>query len=413
MIIGQILFFLLMFAPRAWQSVKIPLVVLAVVLLVYHYVRHSRKKLNYIVMGWFAILLSFGFIWSLVGALNDNPGLLDLFRLNVIWVVLYALFVFYIDTLDKYNSLTKTMVWATIAISLYNFAIALSAFDYIPNINDLLQIDSEYTSHIGIHEGFLHLTSHNIGSLTFLAPFVWCLYAIRTHTDFGISRTLLLIAVISSIVAVLISGRRVLWLEMMVAPILLLTFSHFTSDKGIARNIVKLYLVMFLFLIVAGYYSATTLEWNYSDMQEHFTSAFVSEEERKDQSIALWNGFLESPLVGSGFGRGVGDVVRDDAHPWNYELSYMLLLYNTGILGSVVYAFCLGQIYYFGIKQIKYDICDISIMISLLVAFSCFILANATNPYLQSFDFMWALFLPIAYINISLLRQYSEKEYQK
>jgi hypothetical protein len=39
------------------------------------------------------------------------------------------------------------------------------------------------------------------------------------------------------------------------------------------------------------------------------------------------------------------------------------------------------------------------IMLPLSVGLAAFLIANATNPYLLKFDFMWALFLPLALIN--------------
>ena len=132
--------------------------------------------MNFTVIVWFAILLSYGVIWNFIGAINGNPGLSDTFRLNVLWVILYALYVFYIDSIEKIHSLVITMVWATLAISIYNIAIVLSAVDIMPNVNIFLKIDDDLTSDIGIHAGFIQIVSNNIGSLTFLAPFVFSLY---------------------------------------------------------------------------------------------------------------------------------------------------------------------------------------------------------------------------------------------
>jgi hypothetical protein len=34
----------------------------------------------------------------------------------------------------------------------------------------------------------------------------------------------------------------------------------------------------------------------------------------------------------------------------------------------------------------------------------CFLLANATNPYLAKFDYLWTIFLPLAYVNFWRLK---------
>jgi hypothetical protein len=38
-----------------------------------------------------------------------------------------------------------------------------------------------------------------------------------------------------------------------------------------------------------------------------------------------------------------------------------------------------------------------------LVGSACFLLGNATNAYLGKFDYLWVLFLPVAYVNLWLL----------
>jgi len=392
----------MMFAPAAWQFIKIPIVIVSVALLILYYLREIRKELNILLIIWFAVLLSYGIIWSFIGELNSNPGVSDLFRLNVIWVVLYALYVFYIDTTDKFKSLVKTMVWATIAISLYNIAIALSAIDIIPNVNSFLAVDDELTNTIGFYQNFITLQSNNIGSLVFLAPFVLALYVTNSSYFFGLSKRILAVSVLLAIITVLISGRRALWLEMIVTPFLLFLFNLHNVDKSSikpTRSIIKFYLVTFLLLIATGLLLTNYFGWDVNLFKDRFTNAFESGV-RQEQAAALFKGFIESPLIGSGFGIGVEDVVRSYERPWTYELTYMLMLYNTGILGSTLYIICCGIIYLCLIRFIKNGLHDNAITSSLLNAFTCFIIANSTNPYFGTYDYMWMLYFPMAYINV-------------
>ena len=396
------MFFLMMFAPAAWQFIKIPLVIISVALLLLHYIRNIKKVMNVTVIVWFAILLSYGIIWSFIGAIKGNPGLTDTFRLNVMWVVLYALYVFYIDSIRKFNSLVNTMVWATIAISIYNLAIVLSVFDVIPNVNLLLQIDDELTNAVGVHQGFIQLTSDNIGSLTFLAPFVLTLYIMSSASLSRVSKSVLFASVILSIITVVLSGRRALWLEMLVTPFLIVIINCFSYNKYTlknTKNFAMFYTVAVILLITVGSFLTYYTNWDLSLFIDRFMNAFESGGVRHEQAVALLKGFIESPLIGTGFGIGVPDVVRSDVRPWTYELTYVLMLYNTGILGTAFYVICIGIIYYYSILFIKYGFPDKAITSSLLVAFTCFLIANATNPYFGTYDYMWMLYLPVAYIN--------------
>lgn len=49
-------------------------------------------------------------------------------------------------------------------------------------------------------------------------------------------------------------------------------------------------------------------------------------------------------------------------------------------------------------------------MLAVLTGVSGLLIANATNPYLAKFDFMWVLFLPLAIINRHLLEKSIEKD---
>jgi hypothetical protein len=409
MLLGNILFFMMLFAPRAWQVFKMPLVAVAAVLLAAYYVRKAGTTLNRSTVAWFALLLSYGFIWSLIGVYHSNPGVYDFFRLNVVWVLLYALFVFYVDTTDKFIVLAKTMVWAAIAVSAYDISVVLSAFDVLPNVNTYLRIDDIYTSAIGIYEGFIQLTAHNVGTLTFLAPFLVSACVMKSDVELGVSRNILLAATILSIVAVLISGRRALWLEMLIVPFLLAAFNWILRGgraKGVLKKTLLGYAAAVALLAVVGHVLTTYAGWNFAAMSGHFTQAFAAEDVRAEQGVALWNGFKGSPVFGTGFGVGVPEVIRNEQSPWIYELSYLLILYNTGILGTLMYALCLGFVYYYGYYIVKMNLCGNSVILPLLVGFTCFLIANATNPYFSSYDFMWVLFLPVCYINIILNRQH-------
>lgn len=401
--LANILFFLMMFAPAGLQFIKIPIVIISVIFLLLKYMREIEKNLNVTVIIWFLVLLMYGIIWNFIGALKDNPGVSDTFRLNVIWVVLYALYVFYIDSVEKFKSLLKTMIWATIAISIYNIAIVLSVFDIIPNVNLFLQIDDELTNAIGVHSGFIQLTSNNIGSLTFLAPFVLSLYIMKSTLVFRFSKIVLISSVTLSIITVIISGRRALWLEMLIAPLLIGFFNYSQNKSNTIRTrnrFIKFYSFAILLLIAVGYFLTYYINWELSLFIDRFIAAFTSDGVRYEQAVALLNGFIESPLIGSGFGVGVPDVVRSDVRPWTYELTYVLMLYNTGILGSTLYIVCIAIIYRSFFKYLKNDSNDNAITYSLFIGLTCYIISNSTNPYFGSYDFMWPLYLPIAYINV-------------
>jgi hypothetical protein len=124
---------------------------------------------------------------------------------------------------------------------------------------------------------------------------------------------------------------------------------------------------------------------------------------RRDQFLALVDGWLQQPVFGSGQGAPAPGFIRSVETPWSYELTYLALLYHTGIVGFVVYTAGLfwtflksRQIARTGWPQAPY-------LVATLVGTASFVLANATNPYLEKYDSIWVLFLPIAFINVWLI----------
>jgi len=98
-------------------------------------------------------------------------------------------------------------------------------------------------------------------------------------------------------------------------------------------------------------------------------------------------------------------VIRAADMPWAYELAYLGLLYHTGLVGLVLYAVGVSWIYVEGIRVIRKGSLLSPLMVSILTGTSTFLIANATNPYLEKFDYVWTIFLPLAVVNASLLNR--------
>lgn len=134
---------------------------------------------------------------------------------------------------------------------------------------------------------------------------------------------------------------------------------------------------------------------------DRFIGAFENNDNniRYTQAKALWEGFEEYPLFGSGAGIGVDNFVRDTEYPWRYELSYNLILYNSGIVGFCIYG--VAHIFLIALLYKKAKRKD-PIASALLLSYSVVLVANATNPYFSSsFDFLWFIFIPLMYLNIN------------
>ncbi len=109
---------------------------------------------------------------------------------------------------------------------------------------------------------------------------------------------------------------------------------------------------------------------------------------RQIQFFELVNFWLKNPFFGNGLGSHP-DYIRSETNPSSYELFYLSLLNQIGILGIVLFFIFLLSIYSF-INNKKMNIIWFGILGVLVASF--------TNPYLDRFDFIFILFLPILFI---------------
>jgi len=83
----------------------------------------------------------------------------------------------------------------------------------------------------------------------------------------------------------------------------------------------------------------------------------------------------------------------------------MALLYHTGLVGTLIYAVAVLWVFWMGLKIVRSGHPYGIYLLPILVGSALFLIANATNPYLEKFDYLWVIFLPVAFINHWLLSQ--------
>ncbi len=135
----------------------------------------------------------------------------------------------------------------------------------------------------------------------------------------------------------------------------------------------------------------------------------VAPEERVLEPVAVVAGRVVLAEVGAS---ALGPL-RSVEMPWAYELSYAALLFHTGIIGFLIYSSGVICIFWMGLKIMRSGHWLGIYMLPVLVGTTCFLIANATNPYLEKFDYIWVIFLPVALINIWLLNKGKSCHFQK
>jgi hypothetical protein len=319
-----------------------------------------------------------------------------------------------------FSGLVGTIAISTICIPIYSIVYTLIQTNILPGnrLFDLISFDWQEHA-FGLHEDFIAMEYPGVNSLPFLVPFSMAALVTGLPCIAGISRHLrafLWIAFLLSLGAVLVSGRRALYLVTLGTPFLTLMFLSFQpkderrrSKKSLIRVATGGVLALVISLVALNATYGVSLSGLNDRLAAGFNFSPTTEDEgatdRRVQYHALLAGWMEDPVLGAGHGAPAFGSIRSDESPWSYELSYLALLYQTGLVGLAAYTAGIMWIYWIGLRVIRSGGYLSALMVACLVGMSSYLVASATNPYLQRYDGMWAIFLPLAVINFWLLRR--------
>jgi hypothetical protein len=111
---------------------------------------------------------------------------------------------------------------------------------------------------------------------------------------------------------------------------------------------------------------------------------------RNAQMHTLFKEISTRPLMGSGIGYISLDCIRSEQQPWRFELTYLGMALNVGMVGMVI----LGLVY---LRWSKIAL-SASIPCRKTVPIVCgsifFLICSATNPYILSVEYLWIYFIP-------------------
>ena len=340
----------------------------------------------------------------LAGLWRDAPGALDVATVFVIWPLVYVFFIGVLRSRHELQMLIYTLILAALAAAGMGILLVAGELDIVPFPGATLFafLGAGFSSVEG-----LEYNLYNISTLIFVFPFLLAVVLISpSHARLGsIWPSLAWLALGMTAVAGVLSGRRGLWLIMLVSPLVVLTVLRWCRLR-IGRP-------AFVVLLLLGIMGATIAVLLLDDVvlvaARYFLEGFdfgpggdVSPAIRAQQMIALGDAWWRTPLFGAGHGAFAPAFWHQDTFPWAYELSYMALLFQTGLVGILLYGAGVAWIILRGIAVARRFPEYAGMIGPVLAGVICFLIANATNPYLQKFDYLWVIFLPVAIINSCL-----------
>lgn len=416
--IGGALLFLMLFVPTSYRPLKMVLLGLALVAVVAPVLRNGRIFLHRSVAGWTLVMVLTGLVGITIGLFKQAPGALRVSTVYVLWPILYVLLISGIRTRYAIDGLMKVLVTATIAIGLYALSYVLYSAGWLP---DRLYIEIDQGQAIGFYSGYMEFNLYSVSSLVFLVPFVVAALLVwRRLESPPVSRGWLWLSLAIGLPVSFLSGRRALWLVIALSPFITLALDLFVPRRHFKfrpKAVVWTAIGICLTAIISYSYLTAAYEFSLSSVLTKFLDKFDFDNDlsaglRQEQFRALLQGWSANPIWGAGHGASAQmfGSVRSDDQSWAYELSYMALLYQTGLLGFAIYSAGVLWIYRMGLKLIRSGDALGFYVLPVLSGMTCFLIANATNPYLAKFDCLWVIFLPVGLINYWLLSRRNHSE---
>lgn len=383
-----LLFFILMY-PNNHKIIKVPLIG---ILLFFCVLAILDKKISIEknVRHWFTIYIIANIFYLIIGAMENIDVFYQLAPLKLMWPILYLLIVVALSSIKKVKLKFDTVMYLTgIIIPILIFV--TYSFNNLPSFLNIL---FPYTRHV--YAGFMDYFSASITSLFFLGGY--SLTRVLTMESLKSKKFIVPFSLI--ILVSIIIGRRALLITNILTPIIFLAIQAYARKIDIKFSITRKLVLKFfgavLLVIVLLYILPKLTGANLRILEIFNGNEVFQNNERWIQFKSLLTGWQERPFFGAGFGANA-EIVRSDIYLGLYELSYVALLFQTGVTGFIIY---MGLYTWLIYKLVSiYKITANTEILSFCVGTIVIFIANFSNPYIDSFDGLFFIFFGLAIIN--------------
>lgn len=398
-IIFIIFFVMLISTPFAYKDAKILLLVLLLFSALANFKNYISVPIKKELLLVFTFFIATNCFFILTGVFNDNIGVWPTYPVNFIWPILYFIIFldarFYID----YEDILFLFKVSISIICMYVLIFYLSIFFgfTFPINENLIRLSFDPKDPIAT-ENQIVMPAAN--SLFYLVPFFMS-YVLLSKEKIKSNYIFLFIGFLISIA----TGRRALILLTMASPFMILAIFFILPHrkKSIKKSILKKIFIVFIVLSIASVILEKSKIIDVSFLINKTVTYFVPKEgvlqagalTRDIQSKALLDQWEQKPLLGFGFGATCVNYKSSYEIPWAYELSYVSKLMNSGIIGLSIYFFYL---FYLIFSQVPFLRVNYFFYLANMAGFLSIIIANASNPYLDSFEYMWMIYFQVLFI---------------
>lgn len=352
-----------------------------------------------------AICLTLSLFEIIFGIINNNPGAVRVSGVYFFWPIAYLIFIGLFNKIEDLKPFLNLIIFGLFGVEILTLLFitdflglsALGAFQVFEQMNPSINI--------GIYEGESGLFHAGLTTLNFSLPFL--ITKIMMDARINKYRKMEISIALIGILIALLTGRRALWIILALSPLFYILLNSYITKKIDILLLLKIIFLGFILFIILVNILQLDVSLLFDRLAAGFDfgdSANESAFRRNEQYHALINGWLDSPIIGSGHGAAAQDNMNLDEMQWAYELSYLALLFHVGIIGFFIYLTSVLWLIMTLVNYLKKYQKYSHLVLPLLVGLLCFLIANATNPYLLKFDYLWVIFLPLAFLNAFCLK---------
>lgn len=394
-----VLIFMSLFVPTTYVQIKSVFIAVAfgtiLVLALNSKVKWSNETI--IAVG---LVSSFGLANSFHGQIHSNPGAFRVLTVMAAWPVIYGFFCVLLNQPYALKYLDRIFILSLVMVVLYSFLYLGNMAGLVPN---WAYFELDMGQLIGFHDGYIEYNLYSISSLLFLMPFfLHRFYILYRAKQIRFNWWLVLIA---GFLLSLLTGRRAVQMVIVLVPGIIFIVNMIIVPR--ASFILKLkpqlsfrLILLVCFILFIFIYVTLQMDINYDVVWNEFWDGFKfsdtssSASERTGQLNSLMQAWSNGNILfGSGNGAAT-DYVRSYDMPWAYELTYVYLLFSTGIVGVILYFTWFS----WGLLRIKRALAqrpDMARYVApMITGVFGVAIGAASNPYFGKFDYLWIIMLP-------------------
>lgn len=319
----------------------------------------------------FILFSVFIVIWSVLGIANGfNTSVLQhALKITSFALVVYLLYILIQSGVVTVQKMYKNMWYVFVTAFIFKALLELSYISGMMSPNDvksfLLDNFQMDTMLLGIADG----TMIRIGLIVDAFPL-----SIFPFLFINASRPQKLFIFLAVTFMTLINFSRIYIVQVTLMAIILFSIELFKCNR---KQRIALLFALFGFILFSYVFSMYTGLWE--SLTDRFGDvADTSDYIRVEQTLVLSNSINDNILIGKGIGAYISSYVRSEQFPFLYEVEYLALIYQVGLLGLIV----LGCFFSVFISKFPWKCINKQIKLLIITNLIFFFIRPSSNPML-------------------------------